>query len=212
LAKNLESADKQAMVKGKPQGFKKGRRSQKELAWNYQQKLAKDSPDVPVTRRPNAPAVPGYFSRSTGTTAGQQIDIGGFLGGSGGGGGQGIPAGLGGLSSLDVNLPSHNTTRWSVYQFTTPRGTVEVKARAASTDFLDGSTRLFAAVIVTVVAWLVFLLLSGRSKRQRSTGLKSFFMLACVLALVIGIYPIAAGVLIAASILMSIIRKVRRTA
>lgn len=142
-------------------------------------------------------------------TAGQSLDIGGFLGG---GGGQGIPAGLGGLPSLDVNLPGQNATRWSVYQFTTPRGTVEVKARAASTDFLDGSTRFFAAVIVTVVAWLVFLLLSGRSNHRRSTGLKSFFMLACVLALVIGIYPIAAGVLIAVSILMSIVRKARRTA
>jgi hypothetical protein len=69
-----------------------------------------------------------------------------------------VPAGL---ASLEVTLPEPDAAYYDTYLFTTPRGEVEITARAASSELL--SRLAYLAVIVLVVILAVALLRERKS-------------------------------------------------
>ena len=69
-----------------------------------------------------------------------------------------VPAGL---ASLEVTLPEPDAAYYDTYLFTTPRGEVEITARAASSELM--SRLAYLAVIVLVVILAVALLRERKS-------------------------------------------------
>jgi hypothetical protein len=125
--------------------------------------------------------------------------------GFGGGGGRaaGQAAGLG-LVSLDVELPQ----RGIEYRFTTPRGDIEITARAASRTTLTTMKRL--GILVAVLAGL--LVLRWIARRFRALGVTLLdsvlvgvaITLIGIVALVLGVLPYAAMVVIVAGIVVAV--------
>jgi len=108
-----------------------------------------------------------------------------------------------GLASLDVEIP----TRGAVYNFTVPRGEVEVTARAASRSMLDGLYQLgLVLVVVAVIGCLLRLAVGGRFGWLAGPGGSTLLICLGLLCLVLGFFQIASLAAIAAGIYF----KVRR--
>jgi hypothetical protein len=93
-----------------------------------------------------------------------------------------LPAGL---ASLDVELPR----RGVVYRFTTPKGDVEITARAVSRELTERTGQaVLAAVIFLVILWFVWLVRRGRF--QWLTGRVGSWCLIAVGLLLLCILPL----------------------
>jgi len=118
------------------------------------------------------------------------------VGATTGGMGGGMPAGL---VSLDVAIPEHGV----VYRFTTPRGKVEITARAISHSFLETLWHLAAAVVVILVVWQAGRLVrwEGWSRWQGRRGAKALLGIG-VISVLTGVFAIAGLVAIVAGLIM----------
>jgi hypothetical protein len=127
----------------------------------------------------------------------------GFGGGSDGGGPAGGPVGgeAAGLASLQVEIP----VRGQVFYFTTPRGDVEVTARAVSRRSLDNVRYLVIALVVAALAVIAYRVV-GREGFAVSRGrmLARAAVIAGTICIVIGFLPILGVVLALAGIAASI--------
>lgn len=100
-------------------------------------------------------------------------------------------ADIGGLASLDVDLPAFDESRWRRYRFTTPRGEVTVTARAVARSAWLAAERIGVAAIAVV------LILCGRwvtgprptDRRRRSTTARWVAAIGFV-GLLAGVFPL----------------------
>ena len=122
------------------------------------------------------------------------------------------PASIGaGLASLEVNLPGNNESRWVSYQFTTPRGEVEIQARAMGFGLLNALKRFGVLLGLIVVVLLLRAIFAGRDFSSEGRGvLATAMILVGVAGLLIGILPLAGFILLVAGIWMKIRAKVQR--
>ena len=109
------------------------------------------------------------------------------------------------LASLDVDLP----LRGREYLFTTPRGEVEITARAVSEPLLGRLARL-AAVAAGIVALLVLLRVLPPLARalHRSRIFAGGVLLLSLFSLVLGVFPILALV----ALIYGLVQLIRLTA
>jgi hypothetical protein len=116
------------------------------------------------------------------------------------------PAGETGLASLEFQLPQ----RGSLYQFTTPRGEVEITAEAVSDDLLG---RLFNAAIalaaIVVVGYAVRLASRGRLGWLGGPAATTLMLCLGMLAIVTGVLPIAGILMFACGAVILKIRRLR---
>lgn len=118
-----------------------------------------------------------------------------------------------GLASLELQLPVHDEGFYQVYRFSTPRGEVEITAWAVSDSLWTRLLKLVAVVAaVAVLAYLVRLARAGRLAWLWGAG--GSWLLICVglLALLLGILPVAGLIALAAGIVIKIRRAVARRA
>ena len=143
-------------------------------------------------------------------------NIGGFEGlGSGRGGffGAGGEAAAG-LASLDIDLPqAGKQTAGNVYRFTTPRGEVEIRARAVSQPLVEGLERMGSVLLLTVVMLVVWRLIRRASFGRQALGTLSTAMIILgVLGLIFGMLPILALFVFLAGIVIKIYLRSTRLA
>ena len=110
-----------------------------------------------------------------------------------------------GLASLDVRLPE----RGRLYRFTTPRGELEISARAFPIVVLQRLAGLGVVLAAIFVVWLL-----GRENSRR--GWAAIFnsrvfavalLVAGVLSVIVGVFPVAGLVAIAAGIVLVVRRR-----
>ena len=112
-----------------------------------------------------------------------------------------------GLTSLGVELPPPDPSRWASYRFTTPRGDIEVEGWTASRRTADASRRLALAVAVLLLLALVRRIFAGvKLGEQALANASTALIIACVLALLLGFLPVAALVLLAVGIVLKVTR------
>ena len=178
------------------------RRGQGELALKYQERLQEQD---------QVDGGANYYS----ITVSNGVENGGFgsgsgsVGGGGGAGGEAASAVGAGLASLDVTLPGVDDARWVRYQFTTPRGEVQVVARAAGLPMLHALKRVGVLAALGVLFILLRPLFRRRSINMR--GRKMFstcLILLGVAGLLVGVLPLAALVLLIAGIVLKVSGKV----
>ncbi len=118
-----------------------------------------------------------------------------------------VPAGM---ASLDVELPRRGT----VYRFTTPRGEVEITARAASLPLIEGLERLGAVVGLVIVVLVVRRFVRNRTLSPRGQGLVSTALIVLgIIGTVFGVFPLAGVAAVIVGIVMKVIlRRARRRA
>ena len=94
-----------------------------------------------------------------------------------------------GLASLDVRLPE----RGKLYRFTTPRGDLEIRARAIPVVALQRLAGLGAVLAAIGIVWLL-----GREKSRRiwaalfgSVAFAVVLVVLGVLSVIVGVFPIA---------------------
>jgi len=184
------------------------RRGMQSRAAQYQQKLeSKGKGDMVLGG--SVPVMPGLvrgiggMPGGSGRALGEPAGGGRVLDGMGTPGMPGAPAALGGalwgyagpagagLASLDVGFPAFDPQRWRAQRFTTPRGTVEIRARALSERLLEAAERLAVAL---VAAGVVLGLSRLRRPQSVSVGtqrsLANYLMLAGLLCLLAGVFPL----------------------
>jgi hypothetical protein len=118
-----------------------------------------------------------------------------------------LPAGM---ASLDVELPRRGT----VYRFTTPRGEVEITARAASLPLIEGLERLGAVVGLVIVVLVVRRFVRNRTLSPRGQGLVSTVLIVLgIIGILFGLFPLAGVAAVIVGIVMKVIlRRARRRA
>ena len=110
-----------------------------------------------------------------------------------------------GLASLPVELP----VRGTVYLFTTPRGEVEIAARAVSVRFVETVVRLGAVLVVLVIGGIgLWLVRSGRGAALGGRNGAILLVLLGVGSAALGVLPIA-GLALALVGLVLLIRRRR---
>ena len=120
----------------------------------------------------------------------------------GGAGAAAAPAMPAGLASLDVQLP----VRGRLYRFSTPRGEVEIAARAVSVSLLDGLERAGGVLAVLVVLGLVRRRLRGRPLTTEAQAiLSTVLILAGIAGLMAGVFPLAALLTAAVGVAMKVV-------
>ncbi|MEC8410350.1 MAG: hypothetical protein VXZ55_01945, partial [Planctomycetota bacterium] len=107
-----------------------------------------------------------------------------------------------GFASLDVKL----SERGRVYRFTTPRGEMEITARAIPKNLGDRSSKLLQLFLLVS---MICLLTSQRAIRlfQRGTGtwlFIAFAILGGIISLVLGIFPILGLIMLLGGVLASL--------
>jgi len=91
------------------------------------------------------------------------------------------------LASLDVDLP----LRGREYLFTTPRGDIEITARAVSEPLVGRLLRLLALAVGTVVLIVVLRVLARLLPvLHRNRSVVAIVLLVGLLSLLLGIFPI----------------------
>jgi hypothetical protein len=116
----------------------------------------------------------------------------------GGGGGMAMGTTLG-LVSLDIELPQRGVE----YRFTTPRGAVEITARAVSMNMLQILKRLGMCVIGAIVVLILYRLIGGREAAVISSSATSICLIVVGAAsLLVGIMPLAGVVILVIGIVM----------
>jgi hypothetical protein len=96
-----------------------------------------------------------------------------------------------GLASLDVSFPGFDQQRWSAYRFTTPRGNVQITARALSVRVIEAFQRLGAAVLaVALVLCLRRLWRPWHLAADTQRTLATYAILAGTVSLLIGVTPL----------------------
>src|SRR5262249_1724506 len=103
-----------------------------------------------------------------------------------------------GLASLDVQLPE----RGRLYRFTTPRGEVEITARAVPLTVISRLWALVAILVTVIVIWLM-----GHESSRRFwiwlSGTKTLavgLILLGLASLIGGIFPVAGLMMVLAGI------------
>ena len=113
-----------------------------------------------------------------------------------------------GFASLDVKL----SERGRVYRFTTPRGEMEITARAIPKNLGDRSSKLLQLFLLVS---MICLLTSRRAMRlfQRATGtwlFIAFAILGGIISLVLGIFPILGLIMLLGGVLASLKKRLLR--
>ena len=113
-----------------------------------------------------------------------------------------------GFASLDVKL----SERGRVYRFTTPRGEMEITARAIPKNLGDRSSKLLQLFLLVS---MICLLTSQRAMRlfQRGTGtwlFIAFAILGGIISLVLGIFPILGLIMLLGGVLASLKKRLLR--
>jgi hypothetical protein len=123
------------------------------------------------------------------------------------GGEAALPAGM---ASLDVDLPRRGT----VYRFTTPRGEVEITARAASLPLIEGLERLGAVIGLVIVVLVVRRFVRNRTLSPRGQGMVSTALIFLgIVGILFGLFPLAGVAAVIVGIVMKVIlRRARRAA
>jgi len=107
-----------------------------------------------------------------------------------------VPAGL---ASLDVELPRRGT----LYQFTMPRGEVEITARSASLPLIEGLERVAGVVVLVVVIVLVRRWVRGREIGLKTQGtISTVVIILGVIGVAFGIFPVAGLLALAVGVSM----------
>jgi hypothetical protein len=172
-----------------------------ELVQRYQRRLAENSEQAGEGQgQTNEPTELDMAQvtddRAGGGQSGESSPYGNTPGATGYG--AGVPAAPPtGLASLDIELP----LRGIEYRFTTPRGEVEITARAAGVSLLDRLGRVIVALVLVALAWVLVRLvrratLSDQFRRFAPAAL----IVAGVASLLFGILPIAGVLAIVAGI------------
>jgi autotransporter-associated beta strand protein len=147
------------------------------------------------TLRLPSPAQPGHAGVQVQST----FKLGEAVASAAGGGG--APAGpptpqrppATGLASLDLAMPTCDGI-YEVYRFTTPRGEVEITARAFSRERASRLARLAATAVVFLLLLAVVQIACRGGLRWLGGGPGSTLLIAYgLLALVLGIFPLAAA-------------------
>jgi len=213
-----QQADVQQMPSQRRGGEGRGKRwrSQKDLAVQYQRKLEQNNlrlnnQPVAITApadaalqpvpQPAAAQPPEAMTQTIagGTAVAVAVTADGGVA-TGGRAGVVPDVGLGdwgeaaaGLASLDVDLPGPDETRWATYQFSTPRGEIEIAALAIADEAIDAYQRGGLALALLVLAAAVRLLGRRRTGRpSRSRGVVgTTLIITGVLCVFIGILPVA---------------------
>ncbi|OPZ24487.1 MAG: hypothetical protein BWZ02_02828 [Lentisphaerae bacterium ADurb.BinA184] len=108
-----------------------------------------------------------------------------------------LPADMAGLASLDVSIPGFDPRRWRAYRFTTPRGAVQVTARALSGRLIEGLERLAVALAgVGIVLGVFRLWRPWRPSPGSRRAIATYVMLAGFLCLLAGVFPVYGAVLL----------------
>ena len=105
---------------------------------------------------------------------------------------------------MDVTIPQRGVE----YRFTTPRGDVEITARAVSTSFSDRLGKLAILAAALLVLWFVWRRIGGAclaflASRHASTLL----IVLSLVSIVIGIFPVAGLLGLVAGIAIKLRRK-----
>ncbi len=96
-----------------------------------------------------------------------------------------VPVAPAGLASLDVEIPR----RGVVYRFTTPRGEVEITARAVSRPFMVNIENLVLVLAIALVGWGIYRFVS------RADFIARYGRSAAVTLVVLGAISVVVGVL-----------------
>jgi hypothetical protein len=106
-----------------------------------------------------------------------------------------------GMASLDVELPRRGT----VYQFTTPRGEVEIVACSMSLPLIDGLERVGGVAALVAIVLLARRRLRGRtfSLRAQATFSTALIVLG-VIGAALGVLPVAGLLAVALGVAMKI--------
>lgn len=96
-------------------------------------------PGLPPGSGMGGPMLPGYDTAAWGYAAAA-----------------GAGAAMDGLASLEVVFPGFDRTRWASYRFTTPRGAVQVTARAISVRAAQSLQRIGAAAAAVLIILALF--------------------------------------------------------
>lgn len=108
-----------------------------------------------------------------------------------------------GLASLDVQLPGADTTRWTSYRFTTPRGDIQISARPASEHAIGGLKRLGIVLVILLMLFLLQIMIQDRGLDHKGRKiLSTALILLGVAGLLIGILPVFGLAAIVAGIVM----------
>jgi hypothetical protein len=106
-----------------------------------------------------------------------------------------------GLASLDIELPE----RGVVYRFSTPRGEVQVTARAASNRLIEALERVAGVLVVlAAVAVLRRWLRSRTFSLHAQAAVSTLMIVAGVLGLLVGVFPLAALVAVIVGVAMKV--------
>jgi len=209
-------------------------RSQKKLAVEYQKKLEQQQDgqqfwgavEAAAVTESKPPPVPGPVAAETAESTAPVVVAGVPLTVATGGGVAategGIATGDGeaaytywgevaaGLASLDVDLPGKDDTRWTTYQFSTPRGEIEIRALAVAGEAIDAYQRGGLALVLLVLAAVVRAL-GGRRRfpgpRDRRGVVGTVLIIAGVLGVFIGILPVAGVVAVVVGIVLRIVHR-----
>jgi hypothetical protein len=125
-----------------------------------------------------------------------------FAGGAGGGG-QMLAAGLVGV---DVELPA----RGREYRFTTPRGEVEITARAASNGTLLTLGRLGLLAIGVALVLIVGRMVVGLVQRVSRRTVSTVMIIAGASAALVGVLPIAGIAIVVIGVAMKVAARLER--
>ena len=116
-----------------------------------------------------------------------------------------------GLVSLDIELPQRGVE----YRFTTPRGAVEITARAASMNMLQILQRLAMCGLACVVILILYRLIRGRASALFSSRATSIWLIVFgAVSLLGGVLPLAGLLVLLIGIVMRVMQnlKARRLA
>jgi len=95
-----------------------------------------------------------------------------------------------GLTSLDVELPRFDASRWQRYRFTTPRGDIRIRGRALSHATLENCRRLGIVALAVVLAIAAGALLHARPLSQTAAKRLSILLMTLgSVGLLCGIFP-----------------------
>jgi len=114
-----------------------------------------------------------------------------------------------GLASLDVDLPGKDDTRWTTYQFSTPRGEIEIRALAVAGEAIDAYQRGGLALALLILAAVVRALGGRRfpGPRDRRGVVGTVLIIAGVLGVFIGILPVAGVLAVVVGIVLRIVHR-----
>ena len=122
-----------------------------------------------------------------------------------------IPSGVvvpsAGLASLDVDIP----VRGRVYFFTTPRGKVEITARAVSRRFISNAGYLVTVILALVAGILAYRVVCRDHFLADNSGrLAAAAIILGVAAVIVGVLPVAGLLVALTGIIVRISRRRRR--